>query len=81
MITSAFFALPDGFSWLVESCRPSPQEVENYARVIAATEGAIARSPETLRREAELQLWIWRTENQRSAAVRRRPPARGRRRG
>lgn len=77
MIMPAASALPDGFSWLAESCRPSPQEVESYTRfIMASVDGVSVRPVEAVRREAELQLWIWRTENLEPA--RRRPPRRNR---
>lgn len=52
--------------------RPSPDEVDAYARLIAEREGC---SPESIRNEAELQLWVWHAENAPGSA---RP---GRRRG
>lgn len=76
---SAALALADGFSWLDESCRPSPREVEHYARIIAAAESPSARPVEALRREAELQLWIWRAENHPAKPNGRQPPVRRRR--
>ena len=64
-------ALPPDFSWLRESCRPSDDEIDAYAHVIANREGYPPENSESrLHDEAELQLWIWRVEN-RSAANRR----------
>jgi hypothetical protein len=65
--------LPAGFGWLSAACRPTPKEVEAYAREIARQEGEYTRVSEKQRREAELQLWIWRTENGQRTARRRRP--------
>lgn len=64
-------ALPPDLSWLHPAYRPSDREIDAYAHIIANTEGypceaAAAR----LRDEAELQLWIWRTENRRRPAGR-----------
>jgi hypothetical protein len=59
-------SLPTGFSWLHPAYRPSDQEVDEYAHIIANAEGYPAESNAlSLYREAELQLWIWRTENRR----------------
>jgi hypothetical protein len=69
--------LPSGFSFLSPACRPTPQEVDTYASIIAAVEGADAPAEER-RREAELQLWIWRNEMRpRSSRRRAAPPAEG----
>ena len=70
--------LPAEFSWLSKTYRPSPQEVEAYAGLIAAVEGEEARSAEARRREAELQLWIWRAENRRRSSTLPRRPAKSR---
>ena len=74
----AFSSLPPGFSWLNPAYRPSEEEVDEYAHVIANAEGYPAESSAMrLYREAELQLWIWRAETgQRSARRNRnhRPP-------
>ena len=74
-------ALPPGFSWLREDYRPSDQEVDAYAHVIANAEGYPSVTSDTrLHDEAELQLWIWRAENlSRTAKTRRnaRPIKRG----
>jgi hypothetical protein len=66
--------LPPGFSWLRGVERPSDQEVDTYAHLIANAEGYPPESmAERLHAEAELQLWTWRAEN------RTRPPAQRRR--
>jgi hypothetical protein len=67
-------SLPAGFTWLSLATRPSRREVEAYARLIAAKEGASPDQADAFLHEAELQLWIWRNET-------RRPPARRRRVG
>jgi hypothetical protein len=69
--------LPAEFSWLKPACRPSPQEVEAYAAAIASMGVEFAGTEESRHREAELQLWIWRTEHEIAIAPPRRgPPAR-----
>jgi hypothetical protein len=61
--------LPSGFSWLHPAYRPSEQEVDAYAHIIANAEGCPGESNALrLYREAELQLWIWRTETRQRAA-------------
>jgi hypothetical protein len=56
-------SLPPGFSWLRPAYRPSPQEVDAYAHLIADTEGILSETDASrLYEEAELQLWIWRHE-------------------
>lgn len=61
---------PD-FAWLRPAYRPSDQEVDAYAHIIANAEGYPEESDAArLLHEAALQLWIWRSEN------RRRPPRR-----
>lgn len=66
-------APPPGFSWLRATYRPSAEEVAAYAEVIALAEGQPELAADAhLRQEAELQLWIWRTE------TRRRSPRRSR---
>lgn len=60
---SPALSLPVGFSWLLPRCRPSKKEIKAYAAAIAAREGRNTDEPERLRREAELQLWVWRTEH------------------
>jgi hypothetical protein len=67
-------SLPPGFSWLNPDCRPSPAEINAYAHLIASAEGHSPRMAPRLRDEAELQLWIWRSENNR--LTRRHPPVR-----
>jgi len=62
-------SLPSGFSWLRPAYRPSEQEVDAYAHIIANAEGHPGESNALrLYREAELQLWIWRTETRQRAA-------------
>jgi hypothetical protein len=62
---------PPGFSWLRPAFRPTDQEVEAYAHIIADAEGCPSASiGARLHREAELQLWIWRTETRQRAAKR-----------
>lgn len=69
---------PPGGPWLRAAYRPSPQEIEAYAQIIADAEGVPDQS-ETARLldEAELQLWAWRTENRRRDARSRRAPPSG----
>jgi hypothetical protein len=45
------------------SYRPPALEVEIYAHLIAEAEGVDAEPAESRLQEAELQLWVWRTEN------------------
>lgn len=76
--------LPPGFSWLRATYRPSSEEVAAYAEVIALAEGQPELAADVqLREEAELQLWIWRTETRTRSprasqprAVRRGQPVR-----
>jgi hypothetical protein len=66
-------SLPPELSWLHPAYRPTDQEIDAYAHIIANAEGIPGESSaERLHREAELQLWIWRTEN-RQPLIRRRP--------
>lgn len=65
-------SLPAGFQWLSPAYRPSPAEVEAYARAITLAQGDPPEMAEKHRREAELQLWIWRNET-RQRAHRGRP--------
>jgi hypothetical protein len=77
-------ARPPGFGWLRATYRPSAEEVAAYAEVIARAEGQPELATDVhLREEAELQLWIWRTETRtrpsrvpRAQAVTRISPAR-----
>src|SRR5437868_4330863 len=56
-------SLPPGFSWLRQAYRPSPQEVDAYAHLIADAEGIFSETDASrFYDEAELQLWIWRSE-------------------
>jgi hypothetical protein len=56
-------SLPPAFSFLRPAYRPSPQEVDAYAHIIANAEGYPPECAESrLHDEAELQLWIWRAE-------------------
>ena len=59
-------SLPAGFQWLSPAYRPSPAEVEAYAQAIALAQGDPPGMAEKHRREAELQLWIWRDEARQS---------------
>lgn len=69
-------ALPPGFSWLRATYRPSAEEVAAYAEVIALAEGQPEMADDAhLQDEAELQLWIWRTENRTRSPGPRRPRA------
>lgn len=76
MARSASF-LPVGFQWLSPGNRPSPAEVEAYARTITLAERDPPEMAEQHRREAELQLWIWRNETRQRAtrSRQRRSPA------
>ncbi|MBL9213116.1 MAG: hypothetical protein JNL92_21820 [Opitutaceae bacterium] len=69
-------ALPPGFSWLRATCRPSREEVAAYAEAIAVAEGHPDLAGDSgLQHEAELQLWIWRTESRTSSPRMRRRQA------
>lgn len=72
-MTTSLPALPPGFSWLRATYRPSAEEVAAYAEVIAFAEGNPDLAGDSgLQHEAELQLWIWRTESRmRSPRARR----------
>jgi hypothetical protein len=68
-------SVPPGFSWLRPAYRPSDQEVDAYAHIIANAEGYPAEaSAARLHREAELQLWIWRNETRQRASGRLNRP-------
>lgn len=71
---STAFSLPIGFSWLSPAYRPSHDEVDTYAALIAANEGAPPEAAQVYRGQAELQLWVWRTENHLRPARRRAAP-------
>jgi hypothetical protein len=59
-------SLPRGFSWLRPASRPSPEEVDAYAHIIANAEGYPSeKSAARLLDEAELQLWAARSEKPR----------------
>jgi len=62
--------LPAEFSCLRAMYRPTPQEVDVYAQLIADNEGipTLAESSR-LHDEAELQLWVWRSETRQRAAT------------
>jgi hypothetical protein len=60
------------FSWLLPSCRPSPEEVETYVALINEVEHTPPEFHACCLREAELQLWIWRNEARQHAPQRRR---------
>ena len=74
MLTPTVF-LPPELAWLPKDSRPSPQEVETYAHLIANAEGDRFESPEAVLQQAELQLWVWNAEQRRRAPVRRRRAA------
>lgn len=67
------FTFPLGFSWLSPADRPTDEEIDVYAAMIAAKEGMPRECADEFRREAELQLWVWHSETH-------APPARARRR-
>ncbi len=64
-------SFPAGFSWLSPAYRPSPEEIQTYATLIAAREGEPPEHVDKFKREAELQLWVWHNET-------RQRPKRGR---
>ena len=64
-------SIPAGFAWLSPAFRPTTREIQNYAAAIAAREGLPLEFADTFRREAELQLWVWRNENRRRTYKRR----------
>lgn len=66
---------PVGFSWLSAAAHPSQEEIDSYAEFIAEQEGLAPDQTARCRREAELQLWVWRSELQ---GPRRRRRALGR---
>lgn len=68
-------SLPSDFSWLRACDRPTALEVDAYTHIIAHAEGfPPASEARRLREEAELQLWIWRTENRQNTRHRRSAP-------
>ena len=65
-------SLPPEFSWLQPAHRPTDQEIDAYAHIIANVEGYPGEdSAVRLHREAELQLWIWRSEDRHPPTTRR----------
>jgi hypothetical protein len=72
MAPSSLHSPPSGFAWLSPRARPTEEEVEAYARVILSAEHEPIEKLEAHRREAELQLWIWRSEMEKRAGKRRR---------
>lgn len=70
-MSSTVFKFPLGFSWLSPAYHPLPEEVDTYAAMIAAREGDAPECADLYRREAELQLWVWRAENRRRPTRRR----------
>jgi hypothetical protein len=68
--------VPPACSWLSPNYRPSPSEIRKYAELIAANEGMPRECAEAYRREAELQLWVWRSETHQRPRPPRRPPPR-----
>jgi hypothetical protein len=73
MFMSTAFTLPSRL--LAKTCRPSAKEVESYAQAIEEAGGERPASAELLMQEAELQLWVWRTENRQRTARKRRATA------
>jgi hypothetical protein len=70
-------SLPPDFSWLRSTYRPSDQEVDTFAHLIAHREGyPSADGNSRLFDEAELQLWAGRTE-ERKRSSKPRGAARG----
>jgi hypothetical protein len=68
-------SVPRGFSWLSPLYRPSDEEVDAYAHIIANAEGYPGETNAArLHREAELQLWIWRAENRRRPSKQKLEP-------
>lgn len=65
-------SFPIGFSWLSPTYRPSEEEIETYAAIIAAREGEPPEHAAQFRREAELQLWVWHNETRQRPKRRRR---------
>lgn len=51
-------------SFVAAALRPPADEVDAYARIIAAREG---RPVDECRLEAELQLWVWHAEHAHTA--------------
>jgi hypothetical protein len=65
-------SLPPDLAWLHPAHRPTDQEVDAYAHMIANIEGYPEdENTARLHREAELQLWIWRSENQKPLGMQR----------
>jgi hypothetical protein len=71
-MSSPVLSFPLGFSRLPPAFQPSAEEIATYATLIAAKEGLGAEHAHEFRREAELQLWVWRSEKRRQPASRRR---------
>jgi hypothetical protein len=67
-------SLPAGFSWLLPDFRPTRREVKAYAEAIKAADAGRGRTRGAILKQAELQLWVWRTET-RQPPPRRRPGA------
>jgi hypothetical protein len=65
-------SLLPGFGWLLPKFRPTREEVRAYAKFIRAADPQPVRRPTALLRQAELQLWVWRTENRLLPPTRRR---------
>lgn len=55
--------MPPGFSWLLPAFRPTREEIRAYAKIISASETRPRERRSSFLRQAELQLWVWRTEN------------------
>ena len=70
-MTSTTFRVPPALPWLSPAHRPSRDEIHTYAELIAANEGMPRESAGRYEREAELQLWVWRSETGRRPMVER----------
>ena len=65
-------SLPPDLAWLHPAHRPTDQEVDAYAHIIANVEGyPEGENTARLHREAELQLWIWCSENRKPLGMQR----------
>ena len=56
------FTFPTDCAWLSPAHHPSELEIGKYAAAIAENEGLPRNHAEEFWREAELQLWVWRSE-------------------
>ena len=62
-MASIAFRPPKSRLRLLRSCRPSSEEIETYAALIAAREGVSRAYVDAFREQAELQLWAWHSEH------------------